>query len=99
MEKKQDSYYFDTFIDCAGHAVEAVKILRKCVDDYDPEVLVLSGGPCHIPELCEEIARYVRGHAWTPWGQVEIRVAQNPEASVLWGLAHMAAMDVRAPQT
>lgn len=86
-----------SLMDCVSTALGmgAVNLIHA----YDPEVLVLSGGPCHIPELCEEIARYVHGHAWTPWGQVEIRVAQNPEASVLWGLAHMAAMDVRAPQT
>ena len=53
---------------------------------YDPEVLILSGGPCHIGELCERIRSYVQRHAWTPWGQVEIRVAADPEASVLWGL-------------
>lgn len=57
---------------------------------YDPEVLILSGGPCHIPALCDSIRQYVRQHAWTPWGQVDVRVAADPEASVLWGLHHHA---------
>jgi glucokinase len=62
---------------------------------YDPEVLILSGGPCHIPALCECIRQYVCQHAWTPWGQVEIRVAENPETSVLWGLHHCAGLPQR----
>lgn len=53
---------------------------------YDPEVLLLSGGPCHSEMLMQRIRRYVRENAWTPWGQVDIRVAENPEGSVLLGL-------------
>ena len=39
MEKKQDSFYFDTFADCARCAVKAADILRRCIDDYDPDDL------------------------------------------------------------
>ena len=53
---------------------------------YDPEVLLLSGGPCHSEMLMRRIRRYVRENVWTPWGQVDIRVAENPERSVLLGL-------------
>ena len=53
---------------------------------YDPEVLLLSGGPCHSEMLMQRIRRYVRENVWTPWGQVDIRVAENPEGSVLLGL-------------
>ena len=53
---------------------------------YDPEVLLLSGGPCHSEMLMRRIRRYVRENVWTPWGQVDIRVAENPEGSVLLGL-------------
>lgn len=53
---------------------------------YDPEVLLLSGGPCHSEMLMQRIRRYVRENVWTPWGQVDIRVAENPERSVLLGL-------------
>ena len=58
MEKKQDSYYFDTFIDCAGHAVEAVKILRKCVDDYDPEVLAETVEEIHVAEHAADMKKH-----------------------------------------
>ena len=39
MAKKQDTFYFDTFTSCAEHAVEASRILRKCIDNYDPDNL------------------------------------------------------------
>lgn len=53
---------------------------------FDPEVLILSGGAAHIPELARCIQDYIAAYAWTPWGQVEVRRAENPEASVLLGL-------------
>ena len=56
------------------------------VHAYDPEVLILSGGPAHIPEVVQGIREAVEQYAWTPWGKVDIRVAENPEASVLLGL-------------
>lgn len=77
---------FDTVSAALG--MGAVNLIHA----YDPEVLVLSGGPCHIQPLCDAIRRYVRQYAWTPWGQVDIRTAQNPEASVLWGLHHVAGL-------
>lgn len=39
MAKKQDNFYFDTFISCASHAVEASRILRRCITDYNPDDL------------------------------------------------------------
>ncbi len=77
---------FDTVVTALG--MGAVNLIHA----YDPEVLLLSGGPCHIPALCRRIEDYVRQHAWTPWGQVAVRAADNPEASVLWGLHHCACM-------
>ena len=39
MAKKQDSFYFDNFVSCAEYAVEATKILRACISDYNPDGL------------------------------------------------------------
>ncbi len=39
MAKKQDTFYFDTFSACAEHAVEASKVLRRCISSYDPDNL------------------------------------------------------------
>ena len=77
---------FDTISHALG--MGAVNLIHA----YDPEVLILSGGPCHIRELCERIKAYVHQNAWTPWGRVEIRVAADPEASELWGLHHYAGL-------
>lgn len=82
---------FDTVANALG--MGAVNLIHA----YDPEVLILSGGPCHIQELCDRIRDYVHQNAWTPWGQVEIRVAEDPEASVLWGLHHYAGLCNRLP--
>lgn len=81
---------FDTA--CRALGMGAVNLIHA----YDPEVLILSGGPCHIPELCRRIRDDVRRNAWTPWGQVEIRIAQDPEASVLWGLHYYAGLCLNA---
>ncbi len=56
------------------------------VHAYDPELLILSGGPSHIAPLCKSIEEYVHAHAWTPWGRVRVAVSENPEASVVLGL-------------
>ncbi len=48
MAKKQDTFYFDTFSSCAGHAVEASKILRRCITNYDPD---------NLSSILEEIHR------------------------------------------
>ena len=37
--KKQDQFYFDNFVSCAEYAVEATKILRACISDYNPDGL------------------------------------------------------------
>lgn len=83
---------FDTVSHALG--MGAVNLIHA----YDPEVLILSGGPCHIRELCERIRAYVHQNAWTPWGQVDIRIARDPEASVLWGLYHYAGLRSRLHQ-
>ena len=39
MAKKQDSFYFDTFVSCAKCAVDASRILKECIASYDPDNL------------------------------------------------------------
>ncbi len=50
MAKKQDTFYFDTFAGCAQHAVDASKILRKCIDSYDPDNLAAILDEIHTTE-------------------------------------------------
>lgn len=59
---------------------------------YDPVTVILSGGVMGagdliLPALMERVDR----GAWTPWGRVSWKTAENPDRSVLLGLA--ARMD------
>ncbi|MCL6459528.1 MAG: ROK family protein [Gorillibacterium sp.] len=58
---------------------------------YDPETVILSGGLMKsadilLPMLQESVLR----KAWTAWGSVKFLVAENPELSVLIGLARLS---------
>lgn len=35
MSKKQDTYYFDNFVECAEHSSKAAKLLKKFLNSYD----------------------------------------------------------------
>ena len=39
MSKKQDEYFFQSFIDCADYACRAAHMLEEVMDNYDPETL------------------------------------------------------------
>ena len=54
---------------------------------YDPEVVVLSGGVIQWgAELTDRLEQVVKQRAWTPWGNLQFRLAHDPEQSVLLGL-------------
>lgn len=76
------------FDECCDYWANCL-ITQVCA--YDPELVVLSGGVLNWgPELPERLFRQVGERAWTPWGKLEFRVAQQPEESVLLGLHAMA---------
>lgn len=57
---------------------------------YDPELIVLSGGVMKLGDtILKPLVRNVRNWAWTPWGQVNFIIPQNPEQSVLLGLHYL----------
>ena len=39
MSKKQDEYFFQTFIDCADYACKAAHLLEEVMDKFDPDDL------------------------------------------------------------
>lgn len=79
----------------------ALKIFEHCISvwsatlislihAYDPEVILLSGGLLRsadliIPRLEHEIFR----RAWTPWGQVKLRLARHTEVAALYGADYL----------
>ena len=48
MSKKQDEYYFKTFVDCADYACRAAHMLEEVLDKFDPDDLQR-----HIDEMHE----------------------------------------------
>lgn len=58
---------------------------------YDPEVVILSGGVMKSADMIKDpLFRRVKDKAWTPYGEIKIKVSQNPEQSVLYGLNYLA---------
>lgn len=76
-------------------------VLDECVDlwaggiinlihAYDPETVVLSGGVMHLgEEIILRIRELTDRYAWTPWGHVDIRRAEDPDSSVVKGLNYL----------
>jgi glucokinase len=53
---------------------------------YDPERIVIGGGVMRsAPVILPYIQAYVNGHAWTPWGKVQIVAAQLGNDAGLFG--------------
>lgn len=64
---------------------------------YDPEVIILSGGVMKSKEdILPGLIKKVHSRAWTPWGKVEFKVAENPDSSVLLGLEAMIQRKYKA---
>jgi glucokinase len=58
------------------------------VHAYDPECVILSGGLMKSArDVLPRLEETVRRRAWTDWGEIRFKAADNPDASVLLGLA------------
>ncbi len=102
---KADVIDYKNLKDCAdaGDALSQ-KLLRRSLDvwsaglcnlivAYDPEVIVLSGGISRMGEdLRAPLQAHIDKYAWTPWGHPQVRLAKNPEGSVVLGL-HRLVLD------
>ncbi len=59
---------------------------------WDPEVLVIGGGVMRDPEqVLPHVRAHVARHAWTPWGQVEVRAAALGNRAALLGAVPLVA--------
>ena len=64
--------------------------LVNLIHAYDPEVVVLSGGLMKSAEvLLPMLEERVHRMAWTPWGKVRFKVAEDPDTSVLLGVSRL----------
>ncbi len=60
------------------------------VHAYDPEVVVLSGGPFLAGKtFINQLERKVNELAWAPYGKVEFAVSENPKHSVIHGVKEL----------
>jgi len=82
--------------DAAAHQLmeKSVDAWSTCainlIHAYDPDMLILSGGILHCGErIIRPIADNITKYAWTPWGNVELKVAEIPEHSVVLGLHYL----------
>ncbi len=58
MSKKSDTIYFDNFVACANHAVEAAKILERVVEHFDPIRLGESIDEIHSVEHAADVKKH-----------------------------------------
>lgn len=70
---------------CRALGAGAVNLVHA----YDPEIVLISGGPAHIPAITERIREYVEQYAWAPAGAPQVACVEDPEASVMLGLASL----------
>ncbi len=53
---------------------------------YDPELVILGGGCMKsADQILPQVTEYVRCHAWTPWGRVQVRAASLGSRAALFG--------------
>lgn len=83
---------YRTAADVLNHCV---KVWANCIISlvyaYDPETVILSGGVTRLGGvLTEPLIAAVRENVWTPWGELNFKIAENGEHSVLLGLSSLA---------
>ena len=89
---------FEALFACAGEGdAVAVALRDRClrmwsaaavsmVHAWDPELLVVGGGVmARAAEVLPAIAAHVQAHAWTPWGELEVRAAALGAQAALLG--------------
>ena len=89
---------FETLFRCARDGDAAASQIReRClriwaagivglIHSYDPERVVLGGAVMgSADDILPPLREHVRAHAWTPWGEVEIRAGELGSEAGLWG--------------
>ncbi len=58
MAKKQDAYYFDTFVACVDHACSAAAILNQTFQDFHPDTLQSQLSSIHAEEHAADCKKH-----------------------------------------
>lgn len=100
LKEKYKKTYKQVFLDAANGDKKAIAIKDHALDtwaaalinlihSFDPEKIVLSGGPTIDNTIVPELQKRVDSGAWTPWGKVEISKSYIPNSLALWGGASL----------
>jgi glucokinase len=81
----------------------ATEILDVCMDAwsacavnlihaYDPEMVIVGGGVMKSADIIlPRMKTWIDKYAWTPWGKVELKVAQLEDTAALYGMNYLIA--------
>ena len=58
MAKKQDAFYFDTFITCTDYSCQAAHLLNKVMQQYDPEQIKEKLDEMHAVEHAADMKKH-----------------------------------------
>lgn len=87
-----------TAIDVLQHCVESWRAgILNMVHAYDPALIILSGGIMNFPGMYHMLTGGLSDRIWDCCGQVDIKQAEQPEDSVLYGLYHLVVENVSSP--
>ena len=75
-------------------AVDAVALIHA----YDPEVIVIGGGVMESAAIIlPYVQSYVHKYAWTPWGKVQVRLAELANNAALVGAIPLLSETLSVP--
>jgi glucokinase len=97
LSKYPDTGFKELFEEAVRGDALAIAIRDRClqiwaavavglVHAYDPEIIVMGGGVMRSAALIVPyVESYVHRHSWTPWGKVQVRVAELGNEAALLG--------------
>jgi glucokinase len=87
LAKEADPLAMDIREQCMkSWAVASVNAIHA----YDPEIIILGGGVMKSGDVIKEyINEYIEQHAWTPWGNVEVKITELNNEAALLGMKYL----------
>jgi glucokinase len=62
----------------------------NAIHAYDPEMIVLGGGVMKSGDIIlKYIEEHIKKYAWTPWGKVDLKIAELNNDAALWGMNYL----------
>lgn len=62
---------------------------------YDPEIIILGGGVLNSSQdIIPFIQMKVKEHAWTPWGEIELKISELKDNAAIYGAVYCLDQEV-----